>query len=53
MKAIGVRAFSAALAGATSIEEAVTQAKTESRRYAKRQLTWFRNRMRDWRRIPG
>jgi tRNA dimethylallyltransferase len=53
MKAIGVRAFSAALAGTISIETAVEQAKTESRRYAKRQLTWFRNRMRDWARVPG
>ncbi|KAB2456849.1 tRNA (adenosine(37)-N6)-dimethylallyltransferase MiaA [Bacillus sp. CH140a_4T] len=28
-----------------SLEEAVSQLKTNSRRYAKRQLTWFRNKM--------
>ena len=51
MKAIGVRAFAAHLRGAMPLEDAVAQAKTESRRYAKRQTTWFRQQMRDWARI--
>jgi tRNA dimethylallyltransferase len=53
MKAIGVRAFAAALSGESPVEAAVAQAKMESRRYAKRQLTWFRHRMRDWPRVTG
>ena len=51
MKAIGVRAFAAHLRGATTLADAVAQAKAESRRYAKRQTTWFRQQMRDWTRI--
>lgn len=51
MKAIGVREFSAFLRGEISLDAAVQTAKTESRRYAKRQMTWFRNQMRDWRRL--
>jgi tRNA dimethylallyltransferase len=48
MKAIGVRAFAAFLRGEISLEAAVAQAKTETRRYAKRQSTWLRNQMPDW-----
>lgn len=48
MKAIGVRELLAHLAGDTSLDEAVAAIKTETRRYAKRQETWFRNQMRDW-----
>jgi len=51
MKAIGVRAFATHLRGAAALEDAVAQAKAESRRYAKRQTTWFRQQMRDWTRI--
>jgi len=53
MKAIGVREFSAALAGEIPLEAAVAKAKTETRRYAKRQETWFRHQTRDWRRVAG
>ena len=42
MQAIGYKEFVAALHGACSLEEAVGQVKQSSRRYAKRQLTWFR-----------
>jgi tRNA dimethylallyltransferase len=31
-----------------SLEEAKPAAKQATRNYAKRQLTWFRNRMADW-----
>ena len=42
MQAIGYKEFAAALHGACSLEEAAGQVKQASRRYAKRQLTWFR-----------
>jgi tRNA dimethylallyltransferase len=48
MKAIGVREFLAHFAGKLSLEEAVAAVKTETRRYARRQITWFRNQMADW-----
>jgi tRNA dimethylallyltransferase len=53
MKAIGVREFSAVIRGEVAVAAAVEKAKTESRRYAKRQTTWFRHQMPDWRRIEG
>jgi tRNA dimethylallyltransferase len=37
-----VRELAAHLAGDTSLEAAVAAAQQETRRYAKRQLTWFR-----------
>lgn len=49
MKAIGVNEIAAMLAGEISREEAVERAVTATRQYAKRQSTWFRNRMGDWR----
>lgn len=42
MQAIGYKEFIAALNGHCSIEDAAIQVKQASRRYAKRQLTWFR-----------
>lgn len=51
MKAIGVREFAAFIRGELTLDAAVAKAKTESRRYAKRQSTWFRHQMKDWRRI--
>jgi tRNA dimethylallyltransferase len=48
MKAIGIREFAAHLAGTLSLEDAIARAKMESRRYAKRQGTWFRNQMGEW-----
>ena len=52
MRAHGVRELAAFLSGATSREDAVVKAKTESRRYAKRQLTWARRFMTDWEWFP-
>ncbi len=52
MKAIGVRELLAHLAGDSSLDEAVAAIATETRRYARRQLTWFRNQMADWERFP-
>jgi tRNA dimethylallyltransferase len=48
MRAHGVRELAAYLSGALTSEEAVAKAKTESRRYAKRQMTWLRRFMADW-----
>jgi tRNA dimethylallyltransferase len=42
LQALGYRHLVAVLHGALSLEEAVEQIKKETRRYAKRQLTWFR-----------
>jgi tRNA dimethylallyltransferase len=47
-KAVGVRAFAEHLAGRASLAEALTRAQQETRRYAKRQMTWFRNQTPDW-----
>ncbi len=51
MKAIGVKEFGAHLAGRASLEAAIDDAKMQTRRYAKRQGTWFRNQMGDWGRV--
>jgi len=45
IQAIGYKELYAYLDGHISFEEAVEQLKQNSRRYAKRQLTWFRNKM--------
>ena len=42
MQAIGYKEFIDAMAGRSSIDEAIAQVQQSSRRYAKRQLTWFR-----------
>ena len=42
MQAIGYKEFIDALDGRCTIEEAAAQVQQSSRRYAKRQLTWFR-----------
>ncbi len=48
MKAIGVPELGAHLSGVLDLEEAVDRMRTQTRRYAKRQLTWIRGRMADW-----
>ena len=42
LQAIGYKEFLDALAGRCTVEEAARQVQQSSRRYAKRQLTWFR-----------
>lgn len=42
---IGYKEFFPYFKGELTLDEAVEQVKQNSRRYAKRQLTWFRNRM--------
>jgi tRNA dimethylallyltransferase len=48
MKALGVREFARHLAGELSLDEALQLSRQETRRYAKRQSTWFRNQTPDW-----
>ena len=49
MQAIGYKEFVAALDGRCTIEEAAAEVQNSSRRYAKRQLTWFRrNKAMNW-----
>jgi tRNA dimethylallyltransferase len=47
-KLLGLRELLAAEEGRLSLDEAKAAAQQASRRYAKRQLTWFRHRMADW-----
>ncbi|KXT84079.1 tRNA (adenosine(37)-N6)-dimethylallyltransferase MiaA [Streptococcus panodentis] len=44
-RGIGYKEFFPYFAGQMSLEEAVARLKQNTRRFAKRQLTWFRNRM--------
>lgn len=48
MKAHGVPWLIRHVKGEISLEEAAAGAVMDTRRYAKRQLTWFRNQMKDW-----
>lgn len=50
MKALGAAELIAHLRGEIDIDAAARSAKTATRRYAKRQLTWGRNQMADWHR---
>ena len=52
MKAVGVREFAAHLVGETTLEQAVEATRQATRNYAKRQLTWSRNRMSQWGQSP-
>lgn len=45
MKAVGVREFARHIAGELTAEEAIALFQKETRRYLKRQYTWFRNQM--------
>lgn len=47
-KAIGAPELVNYLRGQCNLAEAIADAKLSSRQYAKRQRTWFRNRMKDW-----
>ncbi len=51
LRALGVRPLMRSLAGDLPLEEAVSHAKTLTRRYAKRQMTWFGNQIMSWKRI--
>ena len=53
MKAHGVPWLMRHLNGDISLDEAAAGAIMDTRRYAKRQLTWFRNQMKDWAWAPA
>ncbi len=53
MKAVGLRELARHLGGGLSLEQAITLAQQETRRYAKRQMTWFRHQTPDWPRIEA
>ena len=48
MRAVGVPPLLRHLAGATSLGEAVDQAKRDTRHYIKRQMTWLKGHMMSW-----
>jgi tRNA dimethylallyltransferase len=50
-RAIGVAALADAAAGRIGLDAAIERAIAETRQYAKRQSTWMRGRMADWRRF--
>ncbi len=51
MKAVGMRELIDHIEGRATLAEALARAQRETRRYAKRQLTWFRNQTQGWPRI--
>lgn len=51
LKAVGYRELAAHLRGEIDLETALEAARQETRRYAKRQMTWFRNQTPDWGRV--
>lgn len=48
MRALGVRPLGRLIAGEIGMEEAADAAKSETRQYAKRQLTWLKRNMITW-----
>jgi tRNA dimethylallyltransferase len=48
MRALGVAPLAAHIAGKLGRDQAVARAKTETRQYAKRQLTWLKSNMIAW-----
>ena len=53
LKAVGYRQLAAHLREEISLAAALDDARQETRRYAKRQLTWFRNQTPDWERVAA
>lgn len=53
MRAVGAPELLAHLRGDISLQEAAAAAKQATRNYAKRQMTWMRNQMKDWTVLPG
>ena len=53
MRALGVAALAAHLAGKTSLQAAAEAAKAQTRQYAKRQLTWLKRNMMSWTRLDA
>lgn len=51
MKAIGLQQFFPYLRGEVSLDACIEIAKRDTRRFAKRQFTWFRGQAKDWAQI--
>jgi tRNA dimethylallyltransferase len=51
MRALAVAPLAAHLRGAVPLDEAAATAKSDTRKYAKRQLTWLRRNMIAWRQV--
>jgi tRNA dimethylallyltransferase len=51
MKALGVASLAGQLAGRLTSDQALAEARAETRRYAKRQITWFDRQNPDWPRL--
>ena len=51
IRALGVVPFAAHLRGETGLDEALALAQRDTRRYAKRQITWFRHQASNWNRV--
>ncbi|WP_174301064.1 tRNA (adenosine(37)-N6)-dimethylallyltransferase MiaA [Caulobacter sp. S45] len=51
MKALGVREFGRHLQAGRPLDAALAEGQLQTRRYAKRQSTWFRNQTPDWPRV--
>jgi len=47
-KALGIAQLQEYLRGRITLEGAIVEAQSATRRYVKRQMTWLRNRMKDW-----
>jgi len=52
-KILGRRELLAVRAGTMTLEDAARLAKIATRQYAKRQMTWFRGRMKEWEWVEG
>ena len=53
LKALGVTPLAAHLRGEITLDAAIALAQQDTRRYAKRQMTWFRHQAPDWPRLTG
>ena len=51
MRALGVAPLASHLKGAVSLSDAITAAKSDTRKYAKRQRTWLKRNMISWKMI--
>ena len=51
MSAVGAPELMSHLRGELDLDAAMDRAKMETRRYAKRQMTWIRNQMQAWRKV--
>jgi len=51
LKAVGYRELLAFVRREAELADALAAAQMETRKYAKRQLTWFRNQAKDWKRV--